>query len=87
VFGLTHFNTLYGIVFLSHQVGSFFGAWMGGVVFDASAITTSAGARYRDRRHRLHPAVLMDERPPRERQSAGAPSRRPPSHAFTARLG
>src|SRR5262249_31726586 len=34
VFGLVHFNTLYGIVFLSHQVGSFFGAWMGGVVFD-----------------------------------------------------
>jgi predicted MFS family arabinose efflux permease len=34
VFGLTHFNTLYGIVFLSHQVGSFFGAWMGGLVFD-----------------------------------------------------
>src|SRR6266850_4892241 len=32
VFGLTHFNTLFGIVFLSHQVGSFFGAWMGGVV-------------------------------------------------------
>ena len=30
VFGLTHFNTLYGVVFLSHQVGSFFGAWMGG---------------------------------------------------------
>jgi predicted MFS family arabinose efflux permease len=34
VFGLTHFNTLYGIVFLSHQLGSFFGAWMGGLVFD-----------------------------------------------------
>jgi predicted MFS family arabinose efflux permease len=34
VFGLTHFNTLYGIVFLSHQLGSFFGAWMGGVLFD-----------------------------------------------------
>src|SRR5207247_6218466 len=34
VFGLTHFNTLYGVVFLSHQVGSFFGAWMGGLVFD-----------------------------------------------------
>jgi predicted MFS family arabinose efflux permease len=34
VFGLTHFNTLYGIVFLGHQVGSFAGAWMGGVVFD-----------------------------------------------------
>jgi len=34
VFGLTHFNTLYGIVFLSHQLGSFFGAWLGGVLFD-----------------------------------------------------
>ena len=34
VFGLERFNTLYGIVFLSHQVGSFCGAWMGGAVFD-----------------------------------------------------
>ena len=34
VFGLTHFNALFGVVFLSHQVGSFFGAWMGGLVFD-----------------------------------------------------
>jgi predicted MFS family arabinose efflux permease len=34
VFGLSHFNMLYGVVFLSHQVGSFFGAWMGGVFFD-----------------------------------------------------
>ncbi|HTO48451.1 MAG TPA: MFS transporter [Burkholderiales bacterium] len=34
VFGLTHFNTLYGIVFLGHQAGSFAGAWMGGLVFD-----------------------------------------------------
>jgi len=33
VFGLGHFNALYGSVFLSHQVGSFAGAWMGGVVF------------------------------------------------------
>jgi predicted MFS family arabinose efflux permease len=33
VFGLTHFGTLYGVVFFSHQVGSFFGAWMGGIVF------------------------------------------------------
>jgi predicted MFS family arabinose efflux permease len=33
VFGLTHFGTLYGVVFLSHQLGSFFGAWMGGLVF------------------------------------------------------
>src|SRR3989442_4976263 len=34
VFGLTHFNTLYRIVFLRHPVGSFFRAWMGGVVVD-----------------------------------------------------
>jgi predicted MFS family arabinose efflux permease len=34
VFGLAHFNTLYGVVFLSHQLGSFFGAWAGGLVFD-----------------------------------------------------
>jgi predicted MFS family arabinose efflux permease len=33
VFGFQHFNALYGTVFLSHQVGSFAGAWMGGVVF------------------------------------------------------
>lgn len=34
IFGLGHFNTLYGFAFLSHQLGSFLGAWMGGVVFD-----------------------------------------------------
>jgi predicted MFS family arabinose efflux permease len=25
---------LYGIVFLSHQVGSFLGAWLGGLLYD-----------------------------------------------------
>lgn len=34
MFGLGHFNTLYGVAFLSHQLGSFLGAWMGGVVVD-----------------------------------------------------
>jgi predicted MFS family arabinose efflux permease len=33
MFGLTHFNTLYGVTFFSHQVGSFAGAWMGGLVY------------------------------------------------------
>jgi predicted MFS family arabinose efflux permease len=33
MFGLTHFNTLYGMTFFSHQLGSFAGAWMGGLVF------------------------------------------------------
>jgi predicted MFS family arabinose efflux permease len=34
MFGLSRFNMLYGVVFLSHQVGSFFGAWAGGLLFD-----------------------------------------------------
>jgi predicted MFS family arabinose efflux permease len=36
VFGLKHFSTLYGFVFLSHQVGSFCGVMMGGIVYDWS---------------------------------------------------
>jgi len=72
-FGFTYFNTLYGIAFLSHQVGSFVGAWMGGVVFD------------RTQRYDIAWAALivigviafllqwtMDERPPRPRASAAA---------------
>jgi MFS family permease len=34
IFGPTYMSMLYGIVFLSHQVGSFFGAWLGGWMFD-----------------------------------------------------
>lgn len=33
-FGPRWMTMLYGIVFLSHQVGSFLGAWLGGYVFD-----------------------------------------------------
>ncbi|MEA3195576.1 MAG: hypothetical protein QOD26_3909 [Betaproteobacteria bacterium] len=44
VFGLGHFNALYGSVFLSHQVGSFAGAWMGGVVFAATGAYSLAWA-------------------------------------------
>ena len=36
VFGPRHMSMLYGIVFLSHQVGSFIGAWWAGQVFDAT---------------------------------------------------
>jgi len=32
--GLTYLSTLAGLVFLSHQVGSFLGAWMGGWIYD-----------------------------------------------------
>ena len=33
-FGTTHSGTLFGIVFLSHQLGAFGGAWMGGTLAD-----------------------------------------------------
>jgi len=34
VFGTKYLGTLYGIVFFSHQIGSFFGAYLGGYFFD-----------------------------------------------------
>lgn len=34
VFGVAYLSMLGGFVFLSHQVGSFLGAWLGGVLFD-----------------------------------------------------
>lgn len=34
IFGVRYMATLFGIVFLSHQVGSFLGAWMGGYLYD-----------------------------------------------------
>ena len=33
-FGAKWMTMLYGFVFLSHQVGSFLGAWLGGYIFD-----------------------------------------------------
>jgi predicted MFS family arabinose efflux permease len=35
MFGLRYLSTLLGIAFLSHQAGSFLGAWGGGYIFDA----------------------------------------------------
>ena len=35
-FGLANMATLFGIVMLSHQVGGFLGAWLGGRVFEAT---------------------------------------------------
>ena len=34
IFGIRYLSTLYGVVFLSHQLGSFFGAWAAGYVYD-----------------------------------------------------
>ena len=36
VFGTRHLGTLFGVCFLSHQLGSFLGAWAGGYVFDVT---------------------------------------------------
>jgi predicted MFS family arabinose efflux permease len=36
LFGLARFNMLFGVVFLGHQLGGFAGAWMGGLVLDAT---------------------------------------------------
>lgn len=36
VFGVRYITTLFGFVFLGHQVGSFLGVWLGGLVFDAT---------------------------------------------------
>ncbi|OFI35854.1 MFS transporter [Alteromonas lipolytica] len=64
LFGLPYMGLLYGIVFLSHQLGSFSGVWLGGYLYDVTgsydvvwwsaciiALITAA----------IH--VLIDERP------------------------
>ncbi len=69
IFGLRHFSTLYGVVFFSHQLGSFCGALLGGIVFD---LTGAYGAAWL-----ALIAIgliaftlqwLMDDRPPEERE-------------------
>ena len=34
IYGLRYMGTLYGFVFLSHQLGSFLGVWLGGWLYD-----------------------------------------------------
>lgn len=34
IYGLRYMGTLYGFVFLSHQIGSFMGVWLGGRLYD-----------------------------------------------------
>ena len=37
IFGVSHLSMLSGFVFLSHQVGSFLGVWLGGLIYDRTA--------------------------------------------------
>ena len=34
MFGTRHVGMLFGVVFLSHQVGAFIGVWLGGAVYE-----------------------------------------------------
>ena len=34
IFGPRYMSSLFGIVMLSHQLGAFFGAWLGGLSYD-----------------------------------------------------
>ena len=36
IFGVQHLSMLSGFVFFSHQIGSFFGVWLGGYLYDTS---------------------------------------------------
>lgn len=36
IFGLQYLATLFGFTFFSHQIGSFVGIWLGGIVYDAT---------------------------------------------------
>lgn len=75
VFGFEHFNALYGTVFFSHQIGSFAGAWMGGVVFSYTGRYDFAWAALL-----VIGAIAftlqwtMDDRPPGQREPAREPA-------------
>ena len=36
VFGTRYFSMLFGVVMMSHQFGSFAGAWLGGYIYDVT---------------------------------------------------
>ena len=40
VFGPRYMATLFGFVFVSHQLGSFMGVWLGGKIFDETGSYT-----------------------------------------------
>jgi predicted MFS family arabinose efflux permease len=72
VFGLEHFGTLYGLVFLSHQFGSFFGAWMGGLVFAWKGSYDYAWAALVVIGFTAFTLQwMMDDRPPADRRRSG----------------
>ncbi|MDX1606433.1 MAG: MFS transporter [Candidatus Competibacterales bacterium] len=73
VFGIRYMATLFGIVFLSHQIGSFLGVWLGGWIHDLTGSYDPmwwAGAALGLAAMLVH--LPIDERPlPRLATSAG----------------
>ncbi len=47
IYGLRYMGTLYGIVFFSHQLGSFMGVWLGGRMYDLHGDYTLVRCRCR----------------------------------------
>ncbi len=43
LYGIRYMGTLYGFVFLSHQLGSFMGVWLGGTMYDLTGDYTVVG--------------------------------------------
>ena len=70
IFGLRYMATLTGIVFFSHQLGSFAGAWLGGLSLTRRALRHHLVDRCPPWRHRR--TAFPDRRQARERaQTAG----------------
>lgn len=64
MFGLKHMGSLYGVVFLNHQLGSFLGVWLGGYLYDTSGsydIVWWAAAAIALVTAAIH--IIIDERP------------------------
>ncbi|MGY8863784.1 MAG: MFS transporter, partial [Pseudomonadales bacterium] len=64
MFGLKHMGSLYGIVFLNHQLGSFLGVWLGGYWFDTTGSYNNvwwAAAAIALVTAAIH--IIIDERP------------------------
>ena len=73
IFGVRYLATLFGVVFLSHQLGSFLGVWLGGWLFDTTG--SYDGVWWAGVALGLAAAVIhlpIDERPLARRDSLAA---------------
>lgn len=78
IFGVRYLSMLYGIVFMSHQVGGFLGAWMAGRLFD---LTGSYDVMW-GLAIGLGVAAALAHLPIDDRPVAREPQREPPAEQF-----